>query len=252
MSLYREDAVVLRSFRLGEADRIIVLLGATRGKIRAVAKGVRKTKSRFGGRLEPTSHLSLLVYESRRPMTDQHQSRLDTITQAETIDSFRVVREDLSRLGKAMALVEAVDQVSVEAHPDRRLYSMLVGALRALAERDSALMVPAFYLKVLAGEGALTSMDGCATCGQDLVGDGPVGFDVGHGGALCARCAGAVAAPVMSGEALELVRMVLGGALAGALEEPASRATVEVQRLATRSLEHHIERRLRSVAALEG
>ena len=87
MALYRDEGVVLRTHKLGEADRIVVLVTRGRGKVRAVAKGVRKTKSRFGGRLEPASHVSLLCYEGRD---------LDTVTQAETIDLFPAIRDDLA------------------------------------------------------------------------------------------------------------------------------------------------------------
>src|ERR687885_2135929 len=98
MPLYREQGVVLRTMRLGEADRIVPLRTAGRGKVRAVAKGVRKTKSRFGGRLEPMNHLALLLYEGRE---------LDIVTQADTLEQFRAIREDLDRLAKATSLLEA-------------------------------------------------------------------------------------------------------------------------------------------------
>src|SRR5579864_2924661 len=103
MGLYRDQGVVLRTIRLGESDRIVTLVTQAHGKVRAVAKGVRKTKSRFGSRLEPTTHVSLLLYEGRE---------LDVVTQAETIEHHRRVREDLNRLAKATAVVEAVDQVA--------------------------------------------------------------------------------------------------------------------------------------------
>ena len=124
MTLYRDEGVVLRTHKLGEADRIVVLLTLGRGKVRAVAKGVRKTKSRFGGRLEPPSQVSLLLYQGRE---------LDVITQAETIDHYRSLREDLDLLTDAMALLEAVDQVAQEGEPNAPLYRMLAGALRTLA-----------------------------------------------------------------------------------------------------------------------
>ena len=116
MSLYRDTGVVLRTYKLGEADRIVVLMTAEHGKVRAVAKGVRKTKSRFGGRLEPLSHVSLLLYEGRE---------LDMVTQAESIDHFRALRDDLGRLTRGIALLEAVDQLAQEREPNLRLYQML-------------------------------------------------------------------------------------------------------------------------------
>src|SRR6266566_5993225 len=102
---YKTEAVVLRSIRFGEADRVLHLYTHDRGRIGAVAKGVRKTKSRFGGRLEPLSHVALLLYEGRE---------LDIVTQAEALDHFRVIREDLDRLARATTMLEAVDQVAQE------------------------------------------------------------------------------------------------------------------------------------------
>src|SRR6266545_5086277 len=124
MSLYRERGVVLRTHKLGEADRIITFLTRDRGKVRAVAKGVRKTKSRFGGRLEPPTHVDLLLYEGRE---------LDIVTQAETLDHFGGLRDDYERLSRAVSMLEAADQVALEREANPQLYKMLVGALRALS-----------------------------------------------------------------------------------------------------------------------
>ncbi|MFN2608591.1 MAG: DNA repair protein RecO [Acidimicrobiales bacterium] len=239
MGLYRDEGVVLRTIRLGEADRIVTLLTRGRGKVRAVAKGVRKTKSRFGARLEPLGHVSLLLYEGRE---------LDVVTQAETVESFRTVREDLDRLAKAHALLEAADQVAQERQANARLFTMLLGALRTLAAADSALLVPAFLLKVLAGEGASPMLDGCAGCGAPVAGS--AAFDLGQGGLLCGDCARRTSAAPVSPAALGLVRRVLTGDLAGALGAGGGPAAAEVDRLATRAFEHHVERRLRSVALL--
>ncbi|MDQ1397870.1 MAG: repair protein RecO, partial [Acidimicrobiaceae bacterium] len=152
--LYRDQGVVLRTIKLGEADRIITLATLAHGKVRAVAKGVRKTKSRFGARLEPLSHVSLLLYEGRE---------LDIVNQAESLDHFRAIRENLPRMSSAMALLEAVDQVSQEREANPRLYQMLVGALRALAASDAPLLVPAFFWKLLSVEGAHPLLDQCAS-----------------------------------------------------------------------------------------
>lgn len=237
MTLYRDAGVVLRTYKLGEADRIVVLLTEQHGKVRAVAKGVRKTKSRFGARLEPVSHAQLLLYKGR--------GELDIVSQAETIDHFRAIRDDLDRLSRAVALLEAADQVAQEGHPDTRLYQMLVGALRSLAARDSALLVPAFFWKLLAAEGAGPELDACVGCGSshDLV-----AFDLDDGGVRCRSCRRGSA---VSPEALDLLRRILGGGLNRVLDERSSSATHEVEVLATRAVEHHIERRLRSVSLLE-
>ena len=145
MGIYRDQGVVLRTIKLGEADRIVTLVTQAHGKVRAVAKGVRKTKSRFGARLEPLTHVSLQLYEGR--------GDLDTVTQAETIDNFRAVREDLDRMTRATALLEAIDQLAQEREPSPRLYQMLVGALRSLSARNSPVLVPAFFWKLLSLEG---------------------------------------------------------------------------------------------------
>ena len=96
--LYRDEGVVLRTYKLGEADRIVVLCTRGHGKVRAVAKGVRKTKSKFGARLEPMSHVAVQFYEGRE---------LDIVTQAESIDHFRAIRDDLDRLARASSMLEA-------------------------------------------------------------------------------------------------------------------------------------------------
>src|SRR5262245_50950611 len=242
MSLYRETGIVLRTMRLGEADRIVTFLTAGRGKVRAVAKGVRKTKSRFGGRLEPLNHVALLLYEGRE---------LDVITQADTVEQFRAVREDLDRLAKATSLLECADQVSVEHQPAPRLHAMLLGALRALSAADSALLAPAFFLKVLSLEGFHPILDACSGCESVSAAVDLVAFDVAQGGALCRACASRLAAVALPADGLALVRRILGGELAAALAEPPSRATAEVDKLATRALEHHLERRMRSVKVLD-
>ena len=236
--LYRDSGVVLRTIKLGEADRIVTFVTQAHGKVRAVAKGVRKTKSRFGARLEPLSHVSLLLYEGRE---------LDIVSQAETLDHFRAVREDLARMSSAMALLEAVDQVCQEREANARLYQMLVGALRSLAARDAPLLVPAFFWKLLSLEGAHPVLDQCASCGSSSEDGELVAFDLTEGGALCRTCRRG--GPV-SADGLALIRRILGGDLARVLDEPRSPVTDEVSRLATRSVEEHIERRLRSIHLL--
>ena len=237
MALYRERGVVLRTIKLGEADRIVSIATEGRGKVRAVAKGVRKTKSRFGARLEPLMHVSLQLYEGR--------GDLDIVTQAETVDHFRAVREDLDRLAQATSMLEAVDQVAQEREANPRLYQMLVGALRALAARPVApLIVPAFFWKLLALEGSQPLLDQCARCGAE---DDLVAFELGQGGVLCRSCRQGM--PV-SPEALALVRRILGGDLTRVLDEPDGPASLEVRALASYAMEFHLERRIRSLHVL--
>jgi DNA repair protein RecO (recombination protein O) len=142
-------------------------------------------------------------------------------------------------------MLEAVDQVAQDREPDRALHVMLVRALRTLNERDSALVVAAFFLKLLAHEGVQPVLDLCVECASE----GPfAAFDFDDGGVRCDTCRRG--RPVSDG-ALHLMRRVLGGGLAGVLEEPVGPATGEVDMLATALLEHHLERRLRSVAVLD-
>ena len=236
MSLYRAKGVVLRTIKLGEADRIISFMTEAHGKVRAVAKGVRKTKSRFGARLEPTTHVALLLYEGRE---------LDIVTQADGIAHYRAIREDLDRLAKAESLLEVVDQVAQERESNPRLYQMLLGALRSLDERDAALLVPAFFWKVLSLEGVHPLLDECAQCGAT---DALVAFDLTVGGTLCRSCRSG--GPI-SADALQLLRRILGGGLSSCLAEPPSAATREVEHLATAAFEGHLERRLRSISVLD-
>ncbi len=236
MKLYRDQGVVLRTWKLGEADRIVVLMTRGHGKVRAVAKGVRKTASRFGSRLEPMSHVAVQLHLGRE---------LDVITQVERIDVFRAVREDLDRLARVSPMLEAVDQLAQEREPDPRLYQMLVGALQALEGDAGPAVVPAFFLKVLAHEGVRPEVDVCVECGTDV---GLVAFDLDAGGVLCGdhrRGTG------ISPDALDLLRRTLGGQLASVLAEPPSPALHEVEALATRAMEHHVERRIRSITTLE-
>ncbi|CAN5676683.1 MAG: DNA repair protein RecO [Ilumatobacteraceae bacterium] len=237
--LYRDSAVVLRHYQLGEADRIVVLLTAENGKVRAVAKGVRRTMSKFGARLEPLSHVRLLLYRGRE---------LDIVSQAESIEPLAPLLADLDRASQGMAVLEAVDQLALEREPSPQLYRMLVGVLRTIADRPSPLAVPAFYWKLLAAEGLRPELDACVRCGGVEPEVALVAFDVHEGGVLCRSCRSG--API-SAAALAVLRDVLGGRLNDALAAPESATTHEVATLATRAMEHHLERRLRAVAMFE-
>jgi DNA repair protein RecO (recombination protein O) len=239
MSLYRDQGVVLRSIKLGETDRIVTILAQGHGKVRCVAKGVRKPGSRFGARLEPTTHIAIQCYRGR--------SDLDVVTQVETIDANRSLREHYGCLTHAVSMLEATDQVAQDREPNPALYRMLAAALRTLAENPNPLVSAAFFWKLLSLEGFHPLLDACARCGTD---EGPFpSFDLMEGGVLCATC-GRVSGRRLPVETLSLVRRILGGDLRGALAEPASSSTLDTERLAVTTLEHHLERRLRSAALL--
>ncbi len=170
---------MLRTYKLGEADRIVVLLTAENGKVRAVAKGVRKTMSRFGARLEPMSHVRLLLYRGRE---------LDIVSQAESVEPLAPMLASLDRASQGMAVLEAADQLALEREPNEQLYRMVIGALRTIAERPSPLVVPAFFWKLLAAEGLRPELDACVRCGEDGEAIALVAFDLGEGGVLCRNC----------------------------------------------------------------
>ena len=237
--LYRDTGVVLRTYKLRESDRIVVIHTEENGKVRAVAKGVRKTRSKFGARLEPMSHVRLLLYRGRE---------LDIVSQADSVESLAPMLSSLDRASQGLAALEAVDQLSLEREPDPQLYRMIVGVLRTIAERPSPVNVPAFYWKLLANEGVRPRLDSCIRCDRCEPDVQLVAFDLNEGGVLCRDHRSGQA---LSAGALALMRDILDGRLVRALAEEESPVTHEVSALATHALEYHIERRLRAVAMFE-
>lgn len=237
MALYRDVGVVLRTYKLGEADRIVILCTQGRGKVRAVAKGVRKTKSRFGGRLEPGCHVMVQLYEGR--------GDLDIVSQAELVESPAPLRDDLDRMGRVAAMLEAVDQMSQEGEDNPALYDLLVGGLRAVANWDSPLVTPAFYCKLLAHDGVGLVVDACVECGSE---DDLVSLDLDAGGLRCREHREGVS---VSPQAVLILQLILGGRLATALKLPIGQATFEVDHLASLAMERHLDRRLRSIHILD-
>ena len=239
MKLYREQGVVLRTYKLGEADRIVVLMTQGAGKVRAVAKGVRKTTSRFGGRLEPFSHVDVSLYEGRN---------LDIVTQAEVVSPFRHLREDYDRVTAGAAMLEAIDQVAEEGEPAVRLFLLLIRGLRALngppgTGREPSIVLDAFLLKLLAVEGYRPALTECTACGET----GPhVRFSAARGGALCDRCrsgAEALLDPATLPLLAELLETELGSAPA-LVPRPLARR--EAGTIVRSFVEFHLDRRLRS------
>ncbi len=231
MTLYREDAVVLRSYKLGEADRIIVLYTRTRGKTRAVAKGIRRTKSKFGARLEPSTVVHAQLYEGRN---------LDIVTQVETRQVHASFRRDLMRYGRAAILLEAVDLASEEAEPSPALFKLLTGALRELDRAGNPLIVPAFVAKLLKLEGVQPMLEACVECSRS---DGLVSLDLSRGGVLCDRCR---SGGFMSAGARVAMQHVFEGHVRHVLDTTENSVAEELQSLSSIMLDQHFERRLRS------
>lgn len=237
MPQYRDNAVVLRTYKLKESDRIVVFMTEHHGKVRAVAKGVRKSGSRFGGRLEPMSHVDVLFATGRE---------LDIVSQVELIGTTNKARNDLDRLSRGMSMVEVVDQLGMEREETPHLYKMLVGALETLNSTDSDLVLGAFFLKLLVSEGARPELDFCVAC-REAIGEldgGSYYFNLENGGVQCRRCS---LGRRVSGDALLLMRAILGGRMIEALNYDSGAASREVTELATLVMEHHTERRLKTM-----
>jgi DNA repair protein RecO (recombination protein O) len=236
MSLYRDRAIVLRSYKFGEADRVVVMLTRDSGKVRAVAKGIRKSGSRIGARLEPFGVVEILLWKGRD---------LDTVRQVDMVTTNNAVRTDLGRLERALAMVEAVEKATPDREAVPEVFTMLERALAALNEHDSPLLAGAFFLKFLALEGSGPCLERCVRCGEE----GSLGwFDVAEGGALCGQCRSGVA---LSAGALALMCEILNGGLAGALARSETGEVHEVNEIARAAMEHHLERRLRSIGVMD-
>jgi DNA repair protein RecO (recombination protein O) len=240
MPLYKEQGVVLRAAKLGEADKIVTVMTQGSGKVRAVAKGIRKTTSRFGARLEPTTHVSLMLYRGR--------SSLDIVSQAEIISPFLPIRSDLGLFAAAETMLEATDKVAEEHERNVRLFLLLLGGLRALetTPADPAAVAESFLLKMLSLSGFHPSLTACAECGRT----DPSLFSSAQGGAVCAEHAAPDASPV-SAQALGFLSALGSGGLveAGATQaEPRLRR--ECRGLLFGFAEYHLERRMKSLPML--
>lgn len=245
MPTYRDRAVVLRTHKLGESDRIITFLSRSRGKIRAVARGVRRTSSKFGARLEPFSHVDVQFAEGRN---------LDVVAQCETLHAFgRPLATNYTAYTAGQVMLEAADRlVTVEGEPALAQYRLLVGALWALGWRTSdgprppAMVLDSFLLRSLALSGYSPSLVDCAQCGEP----GPVEwFSPEGGGAVCVNCKPPGSARPTR-QAWELMVALLTG------DWPATRSVSrqtlnEASGLIAAFVNWHLERGLRSLPLLD-
>jgi DNA repair protein RecO (recombination protein O) len=235
----KTEAIVLRSIRYGEADRVLHLYTPERGRVSAIAKGVRKTRSRFGGRLEPFFHLQLMLHEGR--------SDLMTVTGAETVAAHARLREDARALDGAARACEAVSRVFDDGDPHAGVFHLLANELGlidsnpALATRANAL---AFRLKLLLAAGFAPQLAACADCGER---EHLVGFSGAAGGVVCGACE-ANAFP-LDQEAHDFLVGALGRPLAEAPDAP-PRALAQAERAILETLEHHAHLRLRPVGRI--
>ncbi|CAB4588071.1 unannotated protein [freshwater metagenome] len=241
MSLYRDQGVVLRTQKLGEADRIVTLLTRDHGRVRGVAKGVRRTKSKFGARLEPGSHVDIQLYVGKT---------FDTVTQVEAIMNYgEAVSHDYQRWTVATAILEAAERFTSQEHePAVKEFQLVVGGLKALAEQryDSSLILDAFLLRSLEIGGYAPSMTDCSRCEKP----GPHRyFSLVGGGSVCIDCRpSACATPAP--ETLELMQalITMDWEVASASERKHQR---EANGLIAAYLQWHLERGLRSLPHVE-
>jgi DNA repair protein RecO (recombination protein O) len=244
---YKTEAVVLRSMRLGEADRVLHLYTLDRGRVSAVAKGVRKTKSRFGARLEPLSHVDLLLH--------QGQSDLQTITGVDLRASHQTAREDFYRLSVGLIGSEAMLRLFTEQEANERAFTALTRFLDVLDTAPHVTERPvldplglSFQLKLLWLSGYLPHLTSCAECGAE---DATlVGYSPRAGGAVCGGCAGRADAIGLSPQGIRGIEGLLASPLADAvalgLDERSSR---DALRVVTSSYEYHGGFRLRTLSA---
>jgi DNA repair protein RecO (recombination protein O) len=235
----KTEALVLRSLRYGEADRILHLYTPGRGRISAIAKGVRKTKSRFGGRMEPFFRLHVVLYEGR--------SELLTVTSADTISGHPRLREHAGALDSAARACDAVGRLFETAEPHPGVFALLCNELALLDARPEQATHAnqlAFRLKLLLAAGLAPQLAACASCGEA---DHLVAFSGAAGGVVCSACEASGFA--MGEEAHAFMTGALGSPLAAA---PAAgeRALREADRAISETVEHHAHIRLRSALPL--
>jgi DNA repair protein RecO (recombination protein O) len=238
MALRHDQGIVLRGYPFGEADRVVVLLSPNHGKIRTVAKGVRKTKSRFGGRLEPFTHVDLVLYEGRN---------LDTITQVAVLEHFPRLRSDLDAVVTAGTMVEAADTVAQEDEPAIRLFLLLQRGLKTLETGErSPDLITAFLLKLADVVGVAPSLLQCASCGRT---ENLHRFSFGAGGSICDRCRVEGAVKLRDGVTEYLA--TLAGSELMALPPLDTGLSGEAMGIARRFVEYHLDRKLTSLAVME-
>lgn len=241
MSLYRDEAIVLRTQKLGEADRIITMLTLEHGRIRGVAKGVRRTMSKFGARLEPGSHVDIQMYTGKT---------FDTITQVEAVMNYgEIISHDYQRWTIASAILETAERFTAQEYePALQEFQLVVGGMKALAENryDSSLILDAFLLRSLAIGGYAPSMTQCSRCDKP----GPHRyFSLVGGGSVCMECRPS-ASTTPAPETLELMGDLISGNWDRANTSDL-RFRREASGLVAAYLQWHLERGLRSLPMVE-
>jgi DNA repair protein RecO (recombination protein O) len=242
--VYRTEAIVLKGYDYGEADRILTLLTPNAGKLRAIAKGVRRTKSRMSGHVDLFTRSTLLIARGRQ---------LDIVTQAETLENFGPVRADLWRSSVCHYVAELADDFSAENLANYPLYALVVETLRRLSiASDVQLVTRAFEMRMLAATGYRPQLHRCLQC-DSVIEPQPNRFSWKMGGVLCPECSHAdAAAAVISIPALKLMRnLQTNEAALMQLAGISPDIHREVERRLQEYITYRLESRPRSIAFLE-
>jgi DNA repair protein RecO (recombination protein O) len=237
--VYKTTGIVLRQRRLGEADKILIILTPNLGKLEAVAKGVRRPRSKLAGHVEPLTHTSFLIAQGRT---------LDIVTQAQGIDVFLPLREDLERLGRALYAVELADRFTAERQESYPIFRLLLETLRRLAEQPDLDTVLRYYeMRLLDYAGFRPQLDRCVSCGAALEPTTNY-WSASGGGVLCpASVAEEELARPLSVNALKVLRLMQGSSFAevARVAIPPSLAA-ELERHLWEYLRYVLERDIRS------
>jgi DNA repair protein RecO (recombination protein O) len=234
----KTDAIVLRSLRYGEADRILHLYTPNRGRIGAIAKGVRRTRSRFGGRLEPFRRVRLVCHEGR--------GELLTITGVETLDAHAALGEHAATLDAAARACDAVARIFETEEPHPEVYNLLANELALLASHPAQAChanALAFRLKLLVAAGLAPALSSCTSCGEL---ENIAGFSAAAGGVVCSACEAGSFPQAL--ETYEFMTAALAQPLAQA-PSCSPGALREAERAISETLEHHHHLRLRAAVA---
>jgi len=243
--IYKTEAIVLRQRKLGEADKIVTLYTPNYGKLEAVAKGVRRPKSRLGGHLEVLTQVMVMLAQGRN---------LDVVTQAQGIESFSPLRDDLHRLSRALYAAELVDRFSPERAESYHVFQLLLATLRRLAGSAGSVdtVLRYFEMCLLNLAGFQPQLDRCLACGQPLAGVANY-LSPMAGGVLCPSCGlGAGAARPLSVNALKVMRLLQNGSFADVARVRMNVALAQEIELHLRAyLIHVLERDVRSAAFID-
>jgi DNA repair protein RecO (recombination protein O) len=231
---YKTQGIILRTYKLGEADKIAVLYTKDYGKIRAVVKGVRKPTSKLGAIIEPGSLVDFYLYRTG--------GELQKIIQAVNINGYKRLKSDLDKLNEAFAILETVDRACEDSNPSTEIFTMLTNVLKWLDTYDKniRLVFPAFCLKLMLIEGAGLVVDYCIFCNKDVK---LVAFEMNENGFSCEKCR---KSRRLSETTINAVRQVLGGTLRNLLETDSLLEVKEFELLSVSAMEHYLGAQIKS------